>query len=496
MNSRIIKISTLVAAVAFCSQNVTAQQGFGTNQPSKASAIEMKSESKGLLIPRVSLTALNSLGPIKGGVTISLNDVNSLLVYNTKVDATATLSPGYYYWTVTTGQTNGTVGTWKRLMASDDATALVLAGDVTGVLGSNTVEKIQGKPVADTAPANNQVLTWSGTAWEPKTITSDEIGSKANLSVQDGVRIAAGSGTNALLTAATIGITDGGIKPVKIERAQGALPLGNRMVMVTQTDGTVTWIPQTDIAPTTTNSLTFGTGVDASKLTSNVNSVQSTVDLGPVIKTNETLTSLSQNATSGLVTYTPESGTAQTANILSGTTGNVLTYNGGVFLNETAIQNNQEKTIVAGTAPVTVGTPTTSGNDKTYTVEVSNATTTNVGVVKPGAGMTVDTNGALTVTGYTNTEQLTGKKLGAKDIYEVALTVTISGAETNKVVLPPGTNPDRILGMRMISHEDNSISTELSRYDETARTLVFGSGRTTQFQKIGTYDLILEYTKL
>lgn len=270
MNKNILKISTLVAIWAFCSQNATAQQGFGTNQPSKASAIEMTSSSKGLLIPRVALTGLNNFDPIKGELGTDAAKVNSLLVYNTAT--TTGITPGYYYWT-----TDGTNGYWQRLLAGDDAAALELLGDVTGTLGATTVVKIQGRDVAGTTPNTNQVLTWNGTAWTPTSLTPTQITNKATLSVQDGIAIAAGSGADALLGAATIGITDGGIAPIKIQPA--AEPT-TRMVMVTQTNGTVTWIPQTDIAPATTNALTSV----INSMTSNVNGVSSSAN---IINTNE-----------------------------------------------------------------------------------------------------------------------------------------------------------------------------------------------------------------
>lgn len=685
MKKRILNISTLIAVLAFASTNVQAQQGFGTNQPSKVSAIEMRSDSKGLLIPRVALTELTEFGPIKGGTTVTVADASSLLVYNT---ATATgLTPGYYYWTTTNTvpTADGTVGTWKRLMANDDITALTLNGDVTGSLTANTVAKIQGRDVLNTAPTNNQVLTWNGTAWEPATITPAQIGGKAALTTQDGIAITAGTGTDALLAAATIGITNGGIAPVKIEPAQGTLT--NRMVMVTQTDGTVTWIPQTDIAPTTTNELSFGTGLTATELTSTVNGISSKVDIAPVvlaaqktttvvpgtnvsvtpnpatpnatgntaytvnvatangrtlgvvrevennpsvtinangelavnpanvtitnilsssvntmsstvnggtaqtaliinsnalslndtnqlvstvngepsaplslgpaitantthtlgvsgntltstvngvapttsilngfsntllgttlttnvngltapidlapaIKTGETLTNLTQSNTTGVITYQRERSTDQTVNVLSATSGNVLTFDGGVFLNATTIKSSQENTIVAGTAPVTVGSPSTVGNNKTYTVAVSNATAANVGVVKPGTGLTVATDGTLNAqasNGYSTTEYLTGKQwTNNAPVYEAVFTVTIATNEANSIIVPGTTKPAKILGMRMISQSDNSVTTEISRYDATTGTIVFGSGRTTQFQKVGTYDLILEYIK-
>src|SRR5690554_2880084 len=180
MNKNILKISTLVAIWAFCSQNATAQQGFGTNQPSKASVIEMKSGTKGLLIPRVALTDLNNFGPIIGNTGITPAETNSLMVYNTTTDTTANLSAGYYYWTAT-DTNDGTIGHWQRFMTGTDEAALALDGDVTGPLDNTTVGKIQGRDVANTAPTSNQVLTWNGTAWTPTSLTPAQITDAQNV---------------------------------------------------------------------------------------------------------------------------------------------------------------------------------------------------------------------------------------------------------------------------------------------------------------------------
>ncbi|MCO7319847.1 hypothetical protein OKE80_11045, partial [Riemerella anatipestifer] len=44
-----------------------------------------------------------------------------------------------------------------------------LTGDVTAAANNNitTVARIQGRNVANTAPASGQVLKWNGTAWAP-----------------------------------------------------------------------------------------------------------------------------------------------------------------------------------------------------------------------------------------------------------------------------------------------------------------------------------------
>ena len=69
-----------------------AQQGFGTNQPDKSSAVDIVSSKRGLLIPRVALTATTSSDPIVQA------PAESLLVYNTATAGDVT--PGYYYWQV------------------------------------------------------------------------------------------------------------------------------------------------------------------------------------------------------------------------------------------------------------------------------------------------------------------------------------------------------------------------------------------------------------
>lgn len=54
-------------------------------------------------------------------------------------------------------------------------TTVSLTGDVTGSGGpsiATTTARLQGLPVATTAPTTNQVLAWSGTAWAPATPAS------------------------------------------------------------------------------------------------------------------------------------------------------------------------------------------------------------------------------------------------------------------------------------------------------------------------------------
>jgi hypothetical protein len=70
-----------------------AQTGIGTATPDTSAILDVYSNSKGLLAPRVALTAANLAAPVT-------NPATSLLVYNTATAGTApnNVVPGFYYW--------------------------------------------------------------------------------------------------------------------------------------------------------------------------------------------------------------------------------------------------------------------------------------------------------------------------------------------------------------------------------------------------------------
>ncbi|OMQ10483.1 hypothetical protein [[Flexibacter] sp. ATCC 35103] len=84
------------------------QVGIGTNNPHGAAQLEVLSGTKGILIPRVTLTDIND------NTTIKRLDAgaNSLLVYN----LAGNLPEGYYYWTAIDGK-------WNRIVTSADLIA-------------------------------------------------------------------------------------------------------------------------------------------------------------------------------------------------------------------------------------------------------------------------------------------------------------------------------------------------------------------------------------
>jgi hypothetical protein len=89
-----------VAFILFGINIANAQVGIGTTTPQAGSILDIDIADKGILLPRVSLTALNSIAPITGGGT------ESLLIYNTN----PTVGRGFHYW-------NGSV--WIPILAKD-----------------------------------------------------------------------------------------------------------------------------------------------------------------------------------------------------------------------------------------------------------------------------------------------------------------------------------------------------------------------------------------
>lgn len=87
-------LSAFVAFAMLASTKTFAQQGFGTNTPSKSAAVDIVSSQRGLLIPRLNLVATNDASPIAS------TPAQSLLVYNNATAGTGStaVTPGFYYW--------------------------------------------------------------------------------------------------------------------------------------------------------------------------------------------------------------------------------------------------------------------------------------------------------------------------------------------------------------------------------------------------------------
>lgn len=92
------------------------------NSPDASAMLDVQSTGKGMLIPRVSLTALNAAAPLT-------SPAQSLLVYNTNTAIDG--GTGYYYNAGSPGSPN-----WVKLLASD--TAAVVEDDMRVPLDKGT----------------------------------------------------------------------------------------------------------------------------------------------------------------------------------------------------------------------------------------------------------------------------------------------------------------------------------------------------------------------
>lgn len=129
-------VTVLLASAAY------SQVGIGTLSPNKSSQLEVTSNEKGILIPRVALQGTDDQ------VTISNGNVQSLLVYNTTDNEH--IKPGYYYWEA---------GAWQRLSNQKDVEAIVQDFDTNTVNVSFSV--IDGNLVLTDSEGNTTSISLS-----------------------------------------------------------------------------------------------------------------------------------------------------------------------------------------------------------------------------------------------------------------------------------------------------------------------------------------------
>lgn len=116
----------LVAAVANCLPASAQNIGINTTgaTPAASAMLDIASTDRGLLIPRVNLTARNAAGPVASPAA-------SLMVYNNATAGSGAneVTPGYYYWTGTE---------WLRLFNGKEAWS------TTGNYGTTTTNNFLG----------------------------------------------------------------------------------------------------------------------------------------------------------------------------------------------------------------------------------------------------------------------------------------------------------------------------------------------------------------
>ncbi|WCM41307.1 hypothetical protein MG290_10100 [Flavobacterium sp. CBA20B-1] len=102
MNRKLLSVSLLLFGI-----NAYSQVGIGTLNPNSSSQLDVTSDKKGVLMPRVALSSTTDATTIQNG------NVNSLLVFNTNNEND--IQPGYYYWYI---------DKWMRIVNESDVIAL------------------------------------------------------------------------------------------------------------------------------------------------------------------------------------------------------------------------------------------------------------------------------------------------------------------------------------------------------------------------------------
>jgi hypothetical protein len=112
-----LQIIALLIGSTLLTSSVVLAQNVGINAtgaaPDASAMLDIVSANRGLLVPRVALTATNAAGPIAAPTT-------SLLVYNTATAGAGLtdVTPGYYYWDGVAWvrfQASNTIDDWKLL---------------------------------------------------------------------------------------------------------------------------------------------------------------------------------------------------------------------------------------------------------------------------------------------------------------------------------------------------------------------------------------------
>lgn len=186
-----MKSLLLSSALCLAGFNVFAQNvGIGTNTPDASAKLEILDANRGILIPRVSLTATNAATPVSSPAT-------GLLIYNiaTASSGTTAVSPGFYYWNGSawvrfaagnagwelTGNANTNIAT--NFIGTTDANAVVFRTnnvermriDATGKIGIGTTSP-QTSLHIQTATANTGFRLADGSQGANKVLTSDANG--------------------------------------------------------------------------------------------------------------------------------------------------------------------------------------------------------------------------------------------------------------------------------------------------------------------------------
>lgn len=448
MKKRILNISLILLLGS--TGSVLAQQGIGTNRPDKSAAVDIKSTNKGLLIPRMQLSW--------DGTKISAPTIDSpaqgLLVYN--LTTVTNVPEGFYYFsndlwnpigvselensetTIITGNGTASLPYQVQVKTADSNTLGIVKPGNGLTIDSGTLNVIAADGRETKLTAGNFItITGDGSANTPYLISSRDnqelkfdtttnqltISGDTNVINLVGLKTILNKGVITTLTG-TGSATDPYIVDITKESIQENQIKYEVINGVNTTalldDSSTSDLKKYKVNVATADSNTLGVVQIGSGI--NVNNGVISVPAAP----GETTTLIANTLTKGNkqkiadykneTTNTPVDIFETITSITYDTATNVTHINEDtstlVFNLIDEVHKHQKTTTVVGNGAIKVNptAPSTTGNTA-YTVSVDTATATTLGVVKPGTGITVASDGTLNVLAQADTvTTLTGVK--------------------------------------------------------------------------------------
>ena len=407
-----MKKITLIAALLGSAYFANAQVGIGTPTPANSSMLHIEANNKGVIIPNVSLTSTTNFAPITG------DQKESLLVYNIADTGTGNtaVTPGFYYW-----QNN----VWQRITTKAELDAAI--GNVTVIqtdLG-NVKKLLQTAYPAnnlDTDTTADTVLSGGGMVFTPGSDSStvgkieyvyfngtDYVKQDITKALQDFI------GANETVTSIvtynkkqyylsesfngdtnTSNWTTVPTGAILIDVVGAVVNnfndiIGDTTTVITVNGDTTTIANYFNSLASDSNTVYFNNTADTTTIGNVVipsytfylkdaNGNAQVIDLKKIVQATETLTSLTGDSSTGIISYTPERGDTQTVNIVDFVIKNLNT----IINNPTTLDSGTATTLVnyiqnminasIDNVKLPLGTVTATADTNTVTFNISNGT--------------------------------------------------------------------------------------------------------------------------
>lgn len=464
-------LSASVAFSVLATTNIYAQQGFGTNEPDRSSAIDIVSNKRGLLIPRIALSSTTVAAPVN-------TPANALLVYNNKTAGDVT--PGFYYWEADANASNTDKGRWVRFVASNSGNAVTVTEGInvkvdktTNGHDTNYEVSVKGGDKAGLVLVTKIVDGVNSTEWvNPSTFVSNVIEGANGVTVvpnADGKNTVKLGGTplsEPTIIQTTLGVDgkpDNTLAIKGLEKLDGSTgkefsPLTQNLVIMGEDGILKTVTPKEMIEKTIAGGTVNGKALTSSSLTIGANGATSLLK--------DVNIEITAGTTAGQVLVTKVVGTGDTSTtstewVDAGNLGNTVTASNGVKKVGNEIKLGSEDSL---TEPTQIKTTATN------TLAIEGLSTLDKGTTTGNNVVMADANGVLKQTSSTSliTDAITGGNIEAKTLKGEGITVTAGGTVGGDSAVVNSLLKDVTLGIAAGAVTNDKIATGAVTADKIA----------------------------